>query len=224
MPFAEPATTLTDYLLAAAAWTWGLLLLRARSDVARLMGLAFMATGIAAAVGGSLHGFGPRWSEPARARAWLATYAAIGLANLFLLAAAIRAFAPRAYRLPLLGLAGFRLGVYLILLASHRDFRYVVYDLGGTLLALVVLALLGRSESEAASRWVLIGVAVTFGGALVQLGDLRLHEHFNHNDLFHLIQIGGLFAFYRAARESATALERSPESARAAEHPTRRPR
>ncbi|HET7292666.1 MAG TPA: hypothetical protein VFM88_09585 [Vicinamibacteria bacterium] len=199
MPFAEPATTLTDYLLALAAWGWGLRLVRTRHDAARLMGLAFLATGLAAAVGGSLHGFGPRWSDAERAAAWLATYAAIGLANLLLLGAAIRAFAPRAYELPLLGLCGFRFGVYLILLASHREFRYVVYDLGGTLLALVVLALLGRStRAGAAAPWVLTGVAITFAGALVQRTGVRFHEHFNHNDLFHLVQVAGLFAFYRA--------------------------
>lgn len=204
MAIAEPATTLTDYLLATAAWTWGSLLMRTRHDAARLMGLAFVATGLAAAVGGSLHGFGPRWSEIARASAWLTTYAAIGLANLLLLGSAIRAFAPRSYQLPLLGLAGFRFGAYFILLASHREFRYVVYDLAGTLVALVALALLGRlSRSVAAVPWVLAGVAITFAGALVQQSGLRLHEHFNHNDVFHLIQIGGLLAFYRAGSRMA---------------------
>ncbi len=200
MPFAEPTTTLTDYLLAAAAWTWGALLLRTRHDAARLMGCAFVATGLAATLGGSLHGFGPRWAGAVRAVAWLATYAAIGLANLFLLAAAVRAFAPRAYQLPLLGLAGFRFGVYLILLASHRDFRYAVYDLVGTLLALVVLAMLGRASRGESARWVLVAVAITFVGALVQRSGLSLHEHFNHNDLFHLVQVGGLYAFHRAGR------------------------
>ena len=201
MPFAEPATTLTDYLLAAAAWAWGVLLLRTPHGAAKLFGVGFVATGLAAAVGGSLHGFGPGWGESGRVAAWLVTYAAIGLANLFLLGGAIRAFASRAYQLPLLGLAGFRFGVYVILLASHREFRYVVYDLAGTLVALVVLALLGRScHAGAAATWVLFGVAITFAGALVQRSDVRLHEHFNHNDLFHLIQIGGLYAFYRAGR------------------------
>jgi len=199
VPFAEPTTTLTDYLLAVAAWAWGALLIR-EPGAARLMGVAFAATGLAAALGGSLHGFGPGWSETARLSAWLATYAAVGLANLFLLAAAVRAFAPRAYQLPLLGLAGFRFGVYLILLASYRDFRYVIYDLMGTLLALVVLSSLGRPPLRTASRWAYLGVGITFAGALVQRSGVRLHAQFNHNDLFHVIQIGGLFAFYRAGK------------------------
>ena len=200
MPLAEPTTTLTDFLLAGAAWWWGARLL-CSGGAARLMGVAFAATGVGAALGGCLHGFGPGWTEGARALVWLATYAAIGLANLFLLAAAVRAFAPRLFQLPLLGLAGFRCGAYLILLASHRDFRYVVYDLVGTLVALVVLASLGRSARSAATRWTFVAVGITLAGALVQRSGLRFHEHFNHNDLFHLIQIGGLYAFYRAGGE-----------------------
>ncbi len=80
---------------------------------------------MAAAIGGTLHGFGPRWSEAQRAAAWLATYAVIGLANLLLVAGAVLVWAPRLYQRSLLGLLGFRLGVYAILLSSYRDFSYV---------------------------------------------------------------------------------------------------
>lgn len=200
MDIAEPTTTLTDYLLALAGWTWGGLLLRERTTPARLFGLAFVASGVAAAIGGSLHGFGPRWSEAQRAHAWLATYGAIGLANLLLVAGAVLAWAPRLYHVPLLGLLGFRLGVYAILLASHREFRYVVYDFAGTLLALAALALLGRASRPAPVPMVLLGVAVSFAGACVQHFRLAPHPLFNHNDLFHVIEIGGLYCFYRAGR------------------------
>jgi hypothetical protein len=197
---AEPTTTLTDYLLALAAWTWGALLLRQRVLPARLFGLAFFATGLAAAIGGSAHGFGPGWSGSARAAAWLATYGVVGLANLLLLAGAVLAWAPRLYQLTLLGLLGFRLGVYAILLASHREFRYVIYDFIGTLVALGALALLGRGARPAPVPPTLAGILVSFAGALVQSSGFALHPHFNHNDLFHVIEIAGLYCFYRAGR------------------------
>ncbi len=99
--------------------------------------------------------------------------------------------------------------MYLILLASHREFRYVVWDLAFTLAALVVLALLGRSTRAAAAvPWVLSGVAITFAGALVQLSGVRFHEHFNHNDLFHLVQVAGLYAFYRSGKALADSAPR----------------
>lgn len=200
MEIAEPTTTLTDYLLALAGSTWGALLLRERATPARLFGLAFLATAVAAAIGGTSHGFGPGWSQGSRDAAWLASYGVIGLANLLLLAGAVLAWAPRLYQLPLLGLLGFRLGVYAILLASHREFRYVIYDFIGTLVALGALALLGRATRPAPVPMTLAGIAVSFAGALVQSSGLALHAHFDHNDLFHVIEIVGLYCLYRAGR------------------------
>jgi hypothetical protein len=34
----------------------------------------------------------------------------------------------------------------------------------------------------------------------VQASGVTLHRHFNHNDLFHVIQIGATLVFYRGAR------------------------
>ena len=45
--------------------------------------------------------------------------------------------------------------------------------------------------------WVAAGVAVSFAGAVVQQSGFSLHRHFNHNDIFHLIQMAGLYLLYR---------------------------
>ena len=34
--------------------------------------------------------------------------------------------------------------------------------------------------------------------ALVQQSDLALHRNFNHNDIYHVIQLAALFLLYRA--------------------------
>ncbi len=69
-----------------------------------------------------------------------------------------------------------------------------------TLIALGALALLGRGSRPAPVPMTLLGVAVSLAGALVQSSGIDLHPHFNHNDLFHVIEIGGLYCFYRAGR------------------------
>jgi hypothetical protein len=46
----------------------------------------------------------------------------------------------------------------------------------------------------------LIAVALSVLGAGVQASGLALHRQFNHNDLFHVIQLAGSVAFYRGAR------------------------
>ncbi len=51
--------------------------------------------------------------------------------------------------------------------------------------------------SRPRGRWTAAGVAVSFAAAAVQQSGLALHRHFNHNDLYHVIQMGGLYLLYR---------------------------
>ena len=43
------------------------------------------------------------------------------------------------------------------------------------------------------------GVLVSFMAAAVQVNGVALHDHFTHNDLYHVIQTGGMYFFYRGA-------------------------
>ena len=54
----------------------------------------------------------------------------------------------------------------------------------------------GRSEGI---RWLKRGIVVSLIGLAVLVGKLSIHEHFNKNDLYHLIQMGGLYCLYRGA-------------------------
>jgi uncharacterized membrane protein len=49
-------------------------------------------------------------------------------------------------------------------------------------------------------QWLVSGVAVTLIGAAVQRLRLPLSESLDHNGVYHLIQIVGLYFFYRCAR------------------------
>lgn len=63
-----------------------------------------------------------------------------------------------------------------------------------------------RSEAiNAAARsdglkWLKWGVVVTLVALAALVGRVSLHEHFNHNDLYHVIQMAGLYCLYRGAR------------------------
>lgn len=52
------------------------------------------------------------------------------------------------------------------------------------------------SRSEGLN-WLKGGVIVTLAALTVLVVKLSLHEHLNQNDLFHLIQMGGLYCLYR---------------------------
>ena len=40
---------------------------------------------------------------------------------------------------------------------------------------------------------------MSFLAAAVQVNEIALHQYVNHNDLYHLIQMSGMYLFYRGA-------------------------
>lgn len=204
IPLAEPMTMITDYALATQGALLGSRLARAAHQGGQtsvgLFSAALLATALAAAVGGTSHGFAPYLTAPTEIGLWLVTYGSIGLANLCFLAGGLWATLAPPSRSWLLAGAAAQCAVYGGWIASHRDFRYVVYNGVVTLAALLLLGLGLRRRGEASGGWILAGVGVSLLAALVQQGRLALHPQFNHNDLFHVVQMAGLYLFYRAAR------------------------
>ncbi len=48
-------------------------------------------------------------------------------------------------------------------------------------------------------RWLERAIFVTVAGLLVQQSGRGLHVHFNHNDIYHIIQMIGIYYLYRGA-------------------------
>jgi hypothetical protein len=46
-----------------------------------------------------------------------------------------------------------------------------------------------------------IGLLVSLAASCVQVMRITLHENFNHNDLFHVIQMLGMYLMYRGGLE-----------------------
>jgi hypothetical protein len=81
---------------------------------------------------------------------------------------------------------------------GHDEFIYVVADTASAMLGVAALHLL-RLDNPA-TRWILAGVAVSLIAAGVQAGRLALHEHFNHNDLYHVLQTAAMALYYAGAK------------------------
>ena len=58
------------------------------------------------------------------------------------------------------------------------------------------------SRHHKATRWLLLGVVVTLAGFAIQQTNIQLTDNFNHNDIYHLMQIGALYLFFKGARHS----------------------
>jgi hypothetical protein len=100
-----------------------------------------------------------------------------------------------AIRQTLLGVAALKLVLYSLWMLRHDDFIWVVADTASSLLVV------GALYAWRFNGWMLAGVAVSVLAGGVQASGLRLHEHFNHNDLYHVVQIAALFLFYRGLEE-----------------------
>ncbi len=76
---------------------------------------------------------------------------------------------------------------------------------GSTLLVAAGMRSAMRPETaDADSRregilWLKRAIAVSVAGLAVLVLKLSPHRHFNHNDLFHAVQMGGLYCLYRGA-------------------------
>jgi len=195
----------TDFLLAVLSLAWGWILWRrgAQETSAAVLWWAggFFAAAAAAAAGGTVHGF-RRWlGTGGEAALWTASLYAIGFFAFCATATAVTAGAPRSLHRPLLAGAVVLLTVYLVWTWTHDEFRYAVYAYGfamAVLLAQQGLAWLRRRAPSA--PWIAAGIAATAVGSAVQQAGIDLHQRFNHNDLFHMIQICGGYLFYRGGR------------------------
>jgi hypothetical protein len=204
MSLTEPMTMVTDYLVAACGLWWGTRLARLAGSAGQRTvawwALGFGAIALAAFAGGTWHGFQRYLTPGASVVLWKATLLAAGLVGFAILAASFSALFRGAPRALLLAVAAVKLLLYAAWMLRHDDFVWVILDYGGSMVvALALHAAAWWRRREPAAPWIVAAILVSFAGAAVQAGGLALHQHFNHNDLYHVIQLVGLYLFYRGA-------------------------
>ena len=202
MQLSEPMTMITDYLL--GGWTFYLAfkLIRKGMRVSQrsiiLWGLSFVATGIAALIGGTSHGFALYFGTMTKAVIWTATLISIGFASLFLLSAAIITTFKKPLRDWLIAATALKFILFAVWIVSHSEFKYVIYDYVPAMIGVLTVQVYGKySRGDKSAVWIISGILVSFGAAAVQQSGFTLHEHFNHNDLYHVIQMGAIYMLYK---------------------------
>lgn len=199
---AEPTTVATDLALAAVAVVLAVLLRRSAHPLPRSRALwvaAFLLTAVAASAGAWRHALFEATASLARRQLWLTTYLALGLTNLAFLAGLVRALLPgSAQRLALTALV-VRCALFSALLLILPSPRLVIADSVISIVLILALSLYSlRTARDGASSWLLAGLGVSAAGALLQVLRVGPVGPFNHNDLFHVVQMGGLWLFYKA--------------------------
>ena len=191
MTIQEPMTLATDYLLALACGGFSVLLFRMKSAATGWWCIGLASVAVAALAGGTCHGF-PSFYPTAL---WKTTLVAAGAASCaMVIATGIGTrVAPKFF----FWFSAVKFAAYLGWTAFDDRFLAVVIDSGS---ALLIVAAVHAIRRDAAWGWMVGGVAVSVVGAGVQAMHLAPHPQFNHNDLYHVIQIAAMWLFYRGAR------------------------
>lgn len=202
----EPTTAITDLMIAVLAvyiarelhgwhsirlmnihWHWG---------------WAFWSLGFSALMGAAAHGLGPHFSENTQAVIWKLTVLPIGFTSIFFLIGTFHhSFDFNAVRW-LTWVPAVFLAAYLFTIFKDDSFLTVVKFYGpamGFVLAVMLYSHFGLGSPGAGQA--ALGLIITFLAAGVQVSGFSLHQHFNHNDLFHVIQMAGLYFIYRGSLE-----------------------
>ena len=198
----EPTTLVTDYLLGTLSDLCAILLIKRngalRQRSIQWWAFALFAAAVGSYVGGTYHGFRHALEPAVAAALWKVTTISMGVASFCLLASAITsAFAGQDRRWLIAG-AALKLAIYVAWMLGHDEFRFVIDDYGSTLAILLLLVVAGRTRGVEGHRaYIATGIVVSIAAAVVQQSGLRLHEHVNHNDLMHVIQMGGVWLLYK---------------------------
>jgi hypothetical protein len=205
MTLHEPATFATD--CAIALWsTWLGARLKVSDRATSWWRRTFYGTAVAALAGGIYHGFGPAMPNNAADLLWRATLLALVATSFGLtLAAAYRLLPETSFRFWRRA-ATVKAALFAGYVIARPFFLSAIMDYGTSMLFVLVAALhawFAKGAREA--RWLVAGVIASALGAAVQQLGWAPHPRFNHNDLYHLIQMVALGLFYRGARMLAEA-------------------
>lgn len=204
----EPVTAVTDYLLAAVYLAFALPLLdqgRAQRQVSlQLAAATFFATVLGAGAGGTYHLIGGQVL-------WKTTIYCIGLTGFLMVASAAFVATTGVPREVFLIGAGLQFAVFGIWVIAHDDFRYVIYDYGtAMLLTLTLFCWASYRRLSQNTPWIAAAVLLTFAGSAIQASGFDLNRNFNHNDVYHIIQLGAAWLFYRGFRGSRDRISKQP--------------
>lgn len=197
---AEPATLVTDYLIAVACAFFAFSLAAANAPLEWPAG--FTLGSASALLGGTVHGFPNFAGKRVRDTLWSLTLLLFGASAAAFGAGAVSLAVPDLTDLTVRLTAVTVLGVYAIAVLHKPEFStagYMALIMLATFVAMAV-SLAMRVELRAAAL-TLVSVFLNVAGVAVQMKRVAPHPRFNHNDLFHLFQLAALWCLYAAIRE-----------------------
>ncbi len=192
----ERTTAATDFLLAVAAFVgaWHLARRTPGSIAARIWAAALVAAGLASVLGSVTHGF--EMSEGLREWLWQPLFLLLGVTVACFVAGAVAdGYGARPARIVLALMLIAALGFYVATRRSGGDFAvFVIFQAAGLVAALVIYLHLAKRRRPGAIL-VAAALALSLAAGAIQANQslaLRFVWDFDHNGIYHLVQLGGL--------------------------------
>jgi hypothetical protein len=201
--------SLTDYGLAAECACFAYLIARLRARATSLPA-AFMAfffsIAIAAAAGGTVHGFFLDESSPGYRILWPFTLIVMGITALsgVHIGASLQFSRTTAIYINRVALAVF-MAYFVIVLFIRRDFLIAILDYLPALIFVGGAFLLAhRRQKKPAFLIGFLGVCIMLFAAAAQQAKVGIHpRYFDHNAIYHVLQAIALFMIFLAGRETS---------------------
>jgi|SRR5262245_7297812 len=203
----EPDVALTDYAVTLECALLTALLFRGaagRRALRRTLAIFFVSAGIAALAGGTVHGFFLDEDSAAGAAVWRIALLALGVTTFAAWSIGGRLiFANRTARL-IEALAGGEFVIYaVVVLLADQHFWIVIANYAPSVVFLGVSFLVAYRRTQARETLAgLAGLVLTIVAAIVQQRHIAIDAtYFNHNALYHLIQMVAFALIFVAGRE-----------------------
>lgn len=202
----EPDVTISDYglFLECTVFAWLLARRPGHGPLRTWICLFFACTGVAALLGGTVHGFFLDDTTLVSRALWKGSLLAIGAAAFAGSAMAAEILAPGRAR-GIVGVAAALMLVYALVVLFVTDvFSVAVAAYLPAALLLLAAFILGAHSVRTASaaRAGVAGLALTFAAAFIQQRRIALHPlYFNHNAFYHVVQAIGLALIFLACRQ-----------------------
>lgn len=162
---------------------------------------AFVFLGLSALLGGLHHGLANIWSFTFHQASWRLTLYGVGAASLFL-AIATTELLPIRFRSTLRVLLFIKFAIYIWVTSAHPQFFVVIVDYFPVLLFLLATSMVRYFQTkERGDKFLIFGVLLSFLGAAVQVLKIAPSSIFNHNDLYHCIQMVALYFWFVGASD-----------------------
>ena len=92
-------------------------------------------------------------------------------------------------------LAAIQFFAFAVLITRSYEYKYVIHDYVPAMAVILALCIYRLNKSYAI--WIIAGILISFAAAGIQLSGFTLHKNFNHNDLYHVVQMIAMYLLYK---------------------------